>query len=209
MNGHKLIKMTDFLIIQDHPNMLTYIDMLQKKNAEALSFYPKVVFEREKENGRLFLGLLNGDPCGYIYMGAGGGDVKCHQVCIEYDARRKLYGSMLTIAMEDYAKKYQSNSVTLRCGFDLDANKFWKENGYNVIKIVDGGIRRMRKINVWRKYLKPQLFEDVYLEPSVGKTNASIWRKHKETGIISGFSRGKQINDYRIKLISKNDTSLT
>jgi hypothetical protein len=63
----------------------------------------------------------------------------------------------------------------------------------------------MRKINVWRKYLKPQLFEDVYLEPSVGKTNASIWRKHKETGIISGFSRGKQINDYRIKLISKND----
>jgi GNAT superfamily N-acetyltransferase len=209
MNGHKLIKMTDFLIIQDHPNMLTYIDMLQKKNAEALSFYPKVVFEREKENGRLFLGLLNGEPCGYIYMGAGGGDVKCHQVCIEYDARRKLYGSMLTIAMEDYAKKHQSNSVTLRCGFDLDANKFWKENGYNVIKIVDGGIRRMRKINVWRKYLKPQLFEDVYLEPSVGKTNASIWRKHKETGIISGFSRGKQINDYRIKLISKNDTSLT
>ena len=201
--------MTDFLIIQDHPNMLTYIDMLQKKNAEALSFYPKVVFEREKENGRLFLGLLNGVPCGYIYMGAGGGDVKCHQVCIEYDARRKLYGSMLTIAMEDYAKKHQSNSVTLRCGFDLDANKFWKENGYNVIKIVDGGIRRMRKINVWRKYLKPQLFEDVYLEPSVGKTNASIWRKHKETGIISGFSRGKQINDYRIKLISKNDTSLT
>jgi GNAT superfamily N-acetyltransferase len=209
MNGHKLIKMTDFLIIQDHPNMLTYIDMLQKKNAEALSFYPKVVFEREKQNGRLFLGLLNGEPCGYIYMGAGGGDVKCHQVCIEYDARRKLYGSMLTIAMEDYAKKHQSNSVTLRCGFDLDANKFWKENGYNVIKIVDGGIRRMRKINVWRKYLKPQLFEDVYLEPSVGKTNASIWRKHKETGIISGFSRGKQINDYRIKLISKNDTSLT
>jgi GNAT superfamily N-acetyltransferase len=197
--------MNDFLIIQDHPDMLTYIDMLQKKNAEALSFYPKVVFEREKENGRLFLGLLNGEPCGYIYMGAGGGDVKCHQVCIEYDARRKLYGSMLTIAMEDYAKKHQSNSVTLRCGFDLDANKFWKENGYNVIKIVDGGIRRMRKINVWRKYLKPQLFEDVYLEPSVGKTNASIWRKHKETGIITGFSRGKQINDYRIKLISKND----
>ena len=38
--------MNDFLIIQDHPDMLTYIDMLQKKNAEALSFYPKVVFER-------------------------------------------------------------------------------------------------------------------------------------------------------------------
>lgn len=29
--------------------MVEYIDSLQKKNAEALSFYPKQVFEREKE----------------------------------------------------------------------------------------------------------------------------------------------------------------
>ena len=197
--------MSDFIIIQDHPNMLTYIDMLQKKNAEALSFYPKQVFEREKENGRLFLGLLNGEPCGYIYIGAGGGDVKCHQVCIQYDARRRLYGSMLAIAMEDYAKNYYSNSVTLRCGFDLDANKFWQDMGYNCIKIVNGGIRRMRKINVWRKYLKPQLFDDIHLEPAIGKTDSTVWRKHKETGIVSSFSRGNKINDYRIKLITKND----
>ena len=92
---------------------------------------------------------------------------------------------MLIVAMEDNANKHQSNSVTLRCGFDLEANKFWKEMGYNCIKIVDGGIRRMRKINVWRKYLKPQLFEDVYIEPVEGKTSATIWRKHKETGLIN------------------------
>lgn len=197
--------MDEFIVVQDHPDMLIYIDMLQKKNAEALSFYPKQVFEREKNNGRLFLSLLNNEPCGYIYVGAAGGDVKCHQVCIQYDARRKLYGSMLVIVMEDYAKKHHSNSVTLRCGFDLDANKFWNEMGYNCINIVDGGVRRMRKINVWRKYLKPQLFEDVILEPAKGKTDASIWRKHKETGIISSFNRGKNINDYRIKLIEKNN----
>ena len=198
--------MNEFIIVQDHPDMLIYIDMLQKKNAEALSFYPKQVFEREKNNGRLFLSLLNNEPCGYIYVGAGGGDVKCHQVCIQYDARRKLYGSMLVVVMEDYAKKHHSNSVTLRCGFDLDANKFWNEMGYNCINIVDGGVRRMRKINVWRKYLKPQLFEDIILEPAKGKTDASIWRKHKETGIISSFNRGKNIKDYRIKLIEKDNT---
>lgn len=61
--------------------MLKFIDLLQRKNAEALSFYPTQVFEREKENGRLYLGLLNGEPCGYIYVGSAGGDVKCHQVC--------------------------------------------------------------------------------------------------------------------------------
>ena len=197
--------MSDFIVVKDHPDMLKYIDMLQKKNAEALSFYPKQVFEREKENGRLFLGLLNGQPSGYLYVGASGGDVKCHQVCIEYDARRKLYGKMLVMCMEDYANKYLSSSITLRCGFDLDANNFWKEMGYNVIQILDGGIRRMRKINVWRKYLRPQLFEDIYLEPAVGKTDSSIWRKHKETGLISSFSRGKKIQDYRVKIIEKNN----
>ena len=90
--------------------MITYIDMLQKKNAEALSFYPKQVFEREQLNGRLFLGMLNGDPAGYLYVGASGGDVRCHQVCIQYDARRKLYGAMLVVAMEQYAKDAYSNS---------------------------------------------------------------------------------------------------
>jgi hypothetical protein len=182
-----------------------YIDMLQRKNAEALSFYPKQVFEREQKNGRLFLGLLNGQPCGYLYVGAAGGDVKCHQVCIQYDVRRKLYGAMIATVMEKYAKDAYSNSITLRCGFDLDANKFWQEMGYNVIRIVDGGIRRMRKINVWRKYLRPQLFEDIYLEPAVGKTNASVWKKHKETGLVTGFNRGKSLQDYRLKILSNLD----
>ena len=196
--------MEDFVIVREHPLMIKYIDMLQKKNAEALSFYPRQVFEREQSNGRLFLGLLNGEPAGYLYVGAGGGDVKCHQVCIQYDARRRLYGAMLATVMEQYAKDAYSNSITLRCGFDLEANMFWKEMGYNVIKIVDGGIRRMRKINIWRKYLLPQLFDDIYLEPAVGKTDASVWRRHKETGLVTGFHRGKSLRDYRIKLLEKD-----
>lgn len=197
--------MSDFVIVKDHPNLILFIDSLQKKNAEQLSFYPKQVFEREKENGRLFLGLLNGELCGYIYVGASGGDVKCHQVCIEYDARRKLYGAMLVTTLEQYAIDSDSNSITLRCGFDLEANNFWKSLGYQCIKVVDGGIRRNRKINIWRKYLKPQLFEQIWVEPVEGKTNSSIWRKNKETGLISSFSRGKKLSDYRLIVINKDN----
>ena len=194
--------MEDFVVVKDHPDMLIYIDSLQKKNSEALSFYPTQVFEREKQNGRLYLGLLNGEPSGYIYVGASGGDVKCHQVCIQYDARRRLYGAMLVVALENYANESLSNSITLRCGFDLDANKFWKEMGYNCIAVKQGGIRRNRKINVWRKYLQPQLFAPEWVEPVKGKTDSSIWRKHKQTGLVSSFDRGQKLKDYRLKLIN-------
>lgn len=196
--------MDDFVVIKEHPDMLVYIDALQRKNAEALSFYPKQVFEREQANGRLYLGMLNGEPSGYLYVGAAGGDVKCHQVCIQYDARRRQYGAMLVYALEQYAKESQSHSVTLRCGFDLDANAFWESMGYQCCAIQQGGVRRMRKINVWRKYLQPQLFEPVWIEPAEGKTDASLWRKHKQTGIVTQFNRGKKLDEYRLKLISQN-----
>jgi len=68
--------MDDFVVLQEHPSMIDYIDSLQRKNAEALSFYPRAVFEREQAKGRLFLGMLNGEPCGYLYVGAPGGDLK-------------------------------------------------------------------------------------------------------------------------------------
>lgn len=193
--------MNDFVIVKQHPLMLQYIDHLQRKNAEALSFYPMQVFEREQKNGRLYLGLLNNEPCGYIYVGASGGDVKCHQVCIQYDARRRLYGAMLVAALENYANESLSSSITLRCGFDLDANSFWKSLGYNCIAVKDGGVRRMRRINVWRKYLQPQLFTPEWVEPEEGKTNSSLWRKNKDLGVVTQFSRGKNLEDYRLKLI--------
>ena len=196
-----LMPIDDFVIVQTHPNLLIYVDSLQKKNAENLSFYPKQVFEREAEKGRIFLGLLNGEPCGYIYVGAKGGDVKCHQVCIQYDARRRLYGAALVQALEDYADG--SYSIMLRCGFDLDANQFWGSLGYRCIDVQDGGIRRMRKINVWRKPLVAELFEDIAVEPAVGKADASVWRKNKQTGIVTGFTRGKALKDYRAQVIGK------
>lgn len=200
--------MDDFVVVQTHPNLIAYIDMLQKKNAEALSFYPKQVFEREQEKGRLFLGMLNGEPCGYLYVGATGRDVKCHQVCIEYDARRRLYGAQLVSVMEHYAQEGRSSSITLRCGFDLDANQFWKDLGYSVIMHQAGGVRRMRTINIWRKQLTPELFENIALEPAVGKTNPTIWKRNKSTGVVSQFSRGNKLSEYRALIVERDSRGI-
>ncbi len=187
-----------FSIVKDHPSLIAYIDGLQKKNADALSFYPRQVFERESERGRLFLGLLDGDPCGYIYVGAGANrDLKCHQVCIQYDARRRLYGAGLVVAMEDWANALNCTRITLRCGFDLDANDFWRSLGYSCVAVTDGGIRRMRKINTWVKQIGAELFLLESVEPAVGVQDASFWRKHKQTGITTQFARGKRLRDYK------------
>ena len=198
--------MEDFVVLQTHPSMIDYIDGLQRKNAEALSFYPRQVFEREQAKGRLFLGMLNGEPCGYLYVGAQGQDVKCHQVCIQYDARRRLYGAAIVAVMEQYATEGQAASITLRCGFDLEANDFWKQMGYACIAHHIGGVRRMRTINVWRKQLRAELFETLAIEPAAGVVDASLWRRNKKTGTVTQFVRGRAMQDYRAKLV-KEDSS--
>ena len=194
--------MEDFVVLQTHPSMIDYIDSLQRKNAEALSFYPRQVFEREHEKGRLFLGMLNGEPCGYLYVGSQGKDVKCHQVCIQYDARRRLYGAAIVAVMEQYADEGKASSITLRCGFDLDANDFWKSLGYDCVAHHTGGVRRMRTINVWRKQVVPELFSTLAIEPAVGRVDASLWRRNKQTGTVTQFVRGKAMQHYRATLIN-------
>ena len=49
---------------------LTFIDHLQKQNAEDLSFYPKQVFEREIDKQRILLALVNNAHAGYLYHGS-------------------------------------------------------------------------------------------------------------------------------------------
>lgn len=196
----------DFIVVTTHPSMIEYIDCLQRKNAEALSFYPRAVFEREQAAGRLFLGMLNGEPCGYIYAGAQSRDVKLHQVCIQYDARRRWYGAALVQILESYATDGRASTVTLRCGFDIEANEFWKALGYGVVAVHNGGIRRMRRINVWQKQLTPELFAPVYMEPEKGKASAAVWAKHKQTGIVTQFVRGKKKDQYRAMVLAAKDS---
>lgn len=196
----------DFIVVRTHPLLVAYVDSLQRKNAEALSFYPRVTFEREAEKGRLFLGLLNGEPCGYLYAGAAStGDIKLHQVCIQYDARRRLHGAAIVSVLEQYAGASSAASITLRCGFDIEANDFWSSLGYQCIAHKIGGVRRMRTINVWRKQLRSELFETIAIDPARGKVDATIWRKNRQTGIVTQFARGKEMLAYRAKLIKLDE----
>ena len=189
----------DLVIVKSHPDMLRYVDDLQRKNSDSLAFYPSQVFEREYENGRLYLAMLNGAPCGYIYRGAFGPTVRCFQVCIQYDARRRFYGAAIVQVVEADAVAARSSIIALRCGFDLDANDFWRSLGYKCVGVVDGGLRRGRRINLWQKQIGPLLFDLVESEPERGKQSTRLWLRHKETGIVTQFDRGRRMRDYRAR----------
>jgi len=77
--------------------------------------------------------------------------------------------------------------------------------GYKCINIVDGGIRRNRKINIWQKQLQPELFEVLEIEPASGKKSQRIWAKHKKTGLVTGFTRGKRLKEYRALILGQEE----
>lgn len=184
---------------------LTYVDHLQKKNAEELAFYPKAVFEREVENQRILLALVNNQHAGYLYHGAMGLDKvnKIHQACIEYDLRGQWYGAGLVSQLESMNQVVGADGISLRCGSDIAANQFWQRMGFSCIDIKPGGVRRMRDINVWYKAIKAGLFDVDHIKPSDKKKDASIWSKRKNKS-QSSMLRGKALLDYRNAIIAEH-----
>ena len=119
---------------------MTYIDHLQKKNAEDLSFYPLSVLEREVLNRRVVLAEVNDEPAGYLYHGSLASPIlRIHQACIQYDLRGYLYGAALVRWLADLGRAAGSSEIALRCGSDIAANGFWRAMGFECIAVTRGG----------------------------------------------------------------------
>jgi len=191
--------MKDFVARPATESDLIYIDYLQRKNAEELAFYPKIVFEREISNQRIVLAEFNGEPCGYLYHGAFSNVCCVHQACIQYDLRGQLYGATLVQHLVALCKAAHTSAITLRCGSDIAANNFWRAMGFDCEAVTQGGVRRMRDINHWRLNLQPQLFI-FSQEPSTKQKDASVWRKRGDLS-ISSFKRGASLKEYRKAVI--------
>jgi GNAT superfamily N-acetyltransferase len=188
----------NFTVVKSHPSLLRYVESLQAKNSNALGFLPRTVFEREAQLGRMFLGLLNGEPCGYILAGSGWqGVLRRWQVCIQYDARRRLYGAMLVAAVEQYGESLGCTQSIVRCASDLDANAFWAGVGYQFAGSKPGGVsRRSRRpcINVWLKALSPNWIATSWKNgrPRIYASDADrlrAWRERKRNSAVETKQR--------------------
>jgi len=133
---------------------LSFIVDLEHKNKESLGFLPKMAIEERIKKSTIILGRLNCEPFGYLLYDRRGGDVNILQACIQYDARRRLYGA----ALYQWALAvWKPDFVRLKCAADLESNLFWRSMDLVCVAVVNGGKRRGRKINVWHHYLTPQL----------------------------------------------------
>lgn len=146
---------------------LPYIIDLEHKNKESLGFLPSMAIQQRISRGRVFIGRLNGAPFGYLLFDYRDGVVNVLQACIQYDARRALYGA----ALYGWAlNQWQAPRVRLKCAADLESNLFWRSLGLICVGVKDGGSRRKRKINIWNHFLKANvmLFQpaDLVVAPS-------------------------------------------
>jgi GNAT superfamily N-acetyltransferase len=132
---------------------------LQRKNSDSLGFLPRTAFEEGIAAGQIFLGILNGDPCGYIFCGSGyQGILRRWQLAIQYDARRRLYATKLIEAADAYGESLGCTKSIVRCASDLpDANAFWESVGYYLVGTAPAGEFRAhrRQINIYEKQLNP------------------------------------------------------
>ena len=194
---------------------INYIDHLQKKNARDLSFYPLSILERETNNSRVLLALINNQHAGYLFHGSveapRNGILRIFQACIEYDLRGQWYGAGLVKTLEDLAKIKYVECISLRCGSDIAANSFWRLMEYKCVDIQPGGVRRMRDINVWLKQLNTKKQIDLFAEeqkeltPSTKKRDSSFYRKRKKEKKSNIMLRGKALLQYRKEILEESE----
>ena len=165
--------------------LATYIDHLQKQNANDLSFYPLTTLQAAIESGRVLTCEDNGEPAGYIWHGPvrPGTDVIIYQACVDYETRRRHLGFGMVGQLVSLCKAAHSKGIRLRCASSSDSNEFWQQIGFYCTKVTEGGIKRARQINHWRTDVQTPLFTVDAVEPSAKLINLKEYNQMKRDGV--------------------------
>ena len=168
----------------------SYVDHLQKENADDLAFYPLQALQRQ---GTVVVAEENGEACGYLWHGPlnGGRDAVIYQACIDYDLRRRQHGIDLVRGLAQAASAAGCTGIRLRSASSSVANEFWRAIGFVCVAVVPGGKRRMRDLNVWRLDLQPTLGLVLPVPPSRKQASRRLYDAARRQGeqMSSRFAR--------------------
>ncbi len=172
---------------------LTYIDKLQRLNADDLAFYPLTTLGDALDGGHVIHCEDNGDPAGYLWFGAlrGGYDVTIYQACVDYDSRRQHLGFGMVADLSALGLAAGCTGIRLKCASSADSNRFWIAAGFHCTRVQPGGIKRGRDLNCYRTDLQPGLFTLPSVTPSDRPIDLTAYNRQKREKVVmpSRFSR--------------------
>ena len=172
---------------------VSYIDKLQRANADDLAFYPLTTLQDALASGHVIHCSENNEPAGYLWFGAlsGGKDVVIYQACVDYEARRRSLGYGMVAELIGIARAAGMTGIRLKCASSSDSNEFWQAAGFYCTRTTKGGIKRGRDINYYRTDLLQPLFTLDPITPSSAAIDLKSYNRMKRAGVImpSRFSR--------------------
>lgn len=174
---------------------LTYIDRLQRANADDLAFYPLTSLAKAMEDGHVVACEDNGEPAGYLWFGAlrSHHDVIVYQACVDYDSRRRHLGFGMVAELVSLARAAGCDGIRLKCASSAESNDFWKTAGFTCVGVRSGGIKRGRDLNLYRTDLTVGLWTPsaFAVEPSSRPIDLTEYQRMKREGVKmpSRFSR--------------------
>jgi ribosomal protein S18 acetylase RimI-like enzyme len=128
---------------------IPFVDALSKKHYEEIGFLPRPRLEHYRDTGQLWTQDENGEPCGFLVWGNGWPVLRVYQVCIQYDAQRRLHGAELVGRLIRKAEEEGYERISCWVAEDIEANSFWESMGFRRFGQRDVGNQRGRKHNGW------------------------------------------------------------
>ncbi len=172
---------------------LTYIDKLQRQNADDLAFYPLTTLGKALEEQHVVSCEDNGEPAGYLWFGAlrGGYDVTIYQAAVDYDSRRRYLGWGMVAELAALARAASCLGIRLKCASSAESNAFWQAAGFVCTRVTPGGIKRGRDLNWYRMDIQAGLLWFAPVIPSERPIDLTAYNARKRSGEVmpSRFSR--------------------
>lgn len=129
--------------------VLAYVEALSRKHYEEIGFLPKPRLEQYHQAGRLWMQTENDDLCGFLVWGNGWPALRVYQVCIQYDAQRRMHGAELVGRLIRKAEAEGYERISAWVADDIPANDFWHSMGFQFHGQRAGGSKRGRMHNAW------------------------------------------------------------
>ena len=128
---------------------IPYVTALARRHYEQIGFLPEPRLRAYWQAGQLWLDQENDEPCGFLVWGNGYPVLRVYQVCIQYDAQRRLHASRLVGRLIRKAESEGYDAISCWVADDIPANDFWRAMGFRQVGTRAGGAKRARVHNRW------------------------------------------------------------